>query len=170
MVSIAPWTAPAVLIPAPPKTASQTLTALVEALMPPGLDRPAMDGGVHQSLKIDAVRRVERWRFHSGLKRPPQAALVYGHYLPTRLNLKRIARRYQPAVCCIPIRPLGQLVCSLIAHCDRGSGPIDPKLINRIEGLSHFQALNPSERFELLAVRYSAIDSEPDRWLDRPLR
>ena len=78
MVSIAPWTAPAVLIPAPPKTASQTLTALVEALMPPGLDRPAMDGAVHQSLKIDAVRRVERWRFDSGLKRPPQAALVYG--------------------------------------------------------------------------------------------
>ena len=139
MVSIAPWTAPAVLIPAPPKTASQTLTALVEALMPPDLDRPAMDGGVHQSLKIDAVRRLERWRFHSGLKRSPQAALVYGHYLPTRLNLKRIARRYQPAVCCIPIRPLGQLVCSLIAHCDRGSGPIDPKLINRIEAYPTFR-------------------------------
>jgi hypothetical protein len=46
MVSVHPWTAPAVLIPAPPKTASQTLTALVEALMPPDLDRPAMDGGV----------------------------------------------------------------------------------------------------------------------------
>jgi hypothetical protein len=168
MVSVAPWTAPAVLIPAPPKTASQTLTALVGALMPPDLDRPAMDGGVHQSLKIDAVRRLERWRFHSGLKRPPKAALVYGHYLPTRLNLKRIARRYQPAVCCIPIRPLGQLVCSLIAHCDRGSGPIDPKLINRIEGLSHFQDLNPSERFELLAVRYlPLIQNLIDGWIDR---
>ena len=58
MVSVDPWTAPAVLIPAPPKTASQTLTALVEDLMPSDLDRPAMDGGVHQSLKIDAVRRV----------------------------------------------------------------------------------------------------------------
>ena len=168
MVSVDPWKAPAVLIPAPPKTASQTLTALVEDLMPSDLDRPAMDGGVHQSLKIDAVRRVERWRFYSGLKRPPQAALAYGHYLPTRLNLKRIARRYQAAVCCIPIRPLGQLVCSLIAHCDRGSGPIDPKLINRIEGLSHFQDLNPSERFELLAVRYlPLIQNLIDGWIDR---
>ena len=51
---------------------------------------------------------------------------------------------------------------------DRGSGPIDPKLINRIEGLSHFQDLNPSERFELLAVRYlPLIQNLIDGWIDR---
>jgi len=55
-----PWNAPAVLLPAPPKTASQTLTALISGLMPSGIDRPTMEGGHHQGLRIEPVRRLER--------------------------------------------------------------------------------------------------------------
>ncbi len=71
-----PWNAPAVLLPAPPKTASQTLTALVAGLLPSRIDRPAMDGGHHQGLRIEPVGRLERWRFRSGLQKRPTAALI----------------------------------------------------------------------------------------------
>ena len=161
-----PWNAPAVLLPAPPKTASQTLTALISGLMPSGIDRPAMEGGHHQGLRIEPVRRLERWRFRSGLQQPPAAALIYGHYLATPLNLKRVARRYSPEVCCIPVRPLGELICSLISHCERGHGPVDPKLLNWTEGLVHYQDLDLSDRFELLSSRYlPLIQSLIDGWI-----
>ncbi len=160
-----PWNAPAVLLPAPPKTASQTLTALISGLMPSGIDRPAMEGGHHQGVRIEPVRRLERWRFRSGLQQPPAAALIYGHYLATPLNLKRIARRYSPAVCCIPVRPLGELICSLISHCERGHGPVDPKLLNWTEGVAHYSILTLSDRFELLSTRYlPLIQSLIDGW------
>ena len=161
-----PWNAPAVLLPAPPKTASQTLTALILGLMPSGIDRPAMEGGHHQGLRIQPVGRLERWRFRSGLQQRPTAALIYGHYLATPLNLKRMARRYSPAVCCIPVRPLGELICSLISHCERGHGPVDPKLLNWTEGLAHFSDLSLSDRFELLSSRYlPLIQSLIDGWI-----
>ena len=161
-----PWNAPAVLLPAPPKTASQTLTALILGLMPSGIDRPAMEGGHHQGLRIEPVGRLERWRFRSGLQQRPTAALIYGHYLATPLNLKRMARRYSPAVCCIPVRPLGELICSLISHCERGHGPVDPKLLSWTEGVAHFSDLSLSDRFELLASRYlPLIQSLIDGWI-----
>ena len=55
-----PWNAPAVLLPAPPKTASQTLTDLTAGLMPSGINGLAMEGGDHQRLQIEPVRRLER--------------------------------------------------------------------------------------------------------------
>ena len=161
-----PWNAPAVLLPAPPKTASQTLTALVAGLMPSGIDRPAMEGGHHQGIRVEPVGRLERWRFRSGLQQRPTAGLIYGHYLATPLNLKRIARRYSPEVCCIPVRPLGELICSLISHCERGHGPVDPKLLNWTEGLAHYRDLNLSDRFELLSTRYlPLIQTLIDGWI-----
>ena len=161
-----PWNAPAVLLPAPPKTASQTLTALIAGLMPLAIDQPSMEGGHHQGLRIDPVGRLERWGFRSGLQQRPRAALIYGHYLATPLNLKRIARRYIPAVCCIPVRPLGELICSLISHCERGHGPVDPKLLNWTEGLMHYRDLSVSDRFELLSSRYlPLIQSLIDGWI-----
>ena len=161
-----PWNAPAVLLPAPPKTASQTLTALVAGLLPSRIDRPAMEGGHHQGLRIKPVGRLEQWRFRSGLQQRPTAALIYGHYLATPLNLKRIARRYIPTVCCIPVRPLAELICSLISHCERGHGPVDPKLLNWTEGLAHYSNLTLSDRFELLSTRYlPLIQTLIDGWI-----
>ena len=96
----------------------------------------------------------------------PTAALIYGQYLATPLNLKHIARRHIPAVCCIPIRPLGDLICSLISHCERGHGPVDPKFLHWTKGLAHYRDLNLSSRFELLSTRYlPLIQTLIDGWV-----
>ena len=146
----------ALLVPAPPKCASQTLAALLSNhLAAPVVRHKTTKGFGHLLLNVQELGRRERWlrkiRFHQ----PHKRLLVYGHYPASHHNLKQLKRRYSTAAVVMPVRPLGALLCSLIHHTRRKSyGPLDLRCPGLTDGIPNLHQRSESDLFHLLGILY----------------
>ena len=146
----------ALLVPAPPKCASQTLAALLSNhLDAPVVRHKTTKGFGHLLLNVQELGRRERWlrkiRFHQ----PHKRLLVYGHYPASHHNLKQLKRRYSTAAVVMPVRPLGALLCSLIHHTRRKSyGPLDLRCPGLTDGIPNLHQRSESDLFHLLGILY----------------
>ncbi len=151
------WIKPALLVPSPPKCASQTLAELIRSTCNSTILKPKSGRGAgHLLLNIPPLTRVDKLRQRLGLEPPtPNHAVIYGHFPATHHNLKRLARRHRPTAAVIPIRSTGALLCSLIHHIHRfGYGPLDPRCLDLVEGCPQASAMDVSELFQLLSTLY----------------
>ena len=146
----------ALLVPAPPKCASQTLAALLsDHFDAPVVRHKTTKGFGHLLLDVPELGHRERWmrriRFHHTHKR----LLVYGHYPASHHNLKQLKRRYSTAAVVMPVRPLGALLCSLIHHTRRKSyGPLDLRCPGLTDGIPNLHQRSESDLFHLLGILY----------------
>jgi hypothetical protein len=146
----------ALLIPAPPKCASQTLVALLSHHCDAAVQRHKSTAGFgHLLLDVPRRSRFERLRRLIGLQRQPARQLIYGHYPASENNLKHLQRRYIPAAVVMPIRPIGALICSLIHHTRcKSYGPLDHRCPGLIDGIPGFHQRTETNLFKLLGVTY----------------
>jgi len=146
----------ALLVPAPPKCASQTLAALLSAhLDAPIVRHKTTKGFGHFFLDIPEIGRRERWMRRIRFRQPPKPLLVYGHYPASHDNLKQLKRRYSAAAVVMPVRPLGALLCSLIHHTRRKSyGPLDLRCPGLTDGIPDLHQRSESDLFHLLGILY----------------
>ena len=106
----------ALLVPAPPKCASQTLAALLSNhLNAPVVRHKTTKGFGHLLLNVPELGRRERWMRRIRFHQPHKRLLVYGHYPAPYHNLKQL-KRLSTASVVMPMRTLGALLCSLIHH------------------------------------------------------
>lgn len=111
---------PALLVPAPPKCASQTLAALLSHhLDAPGVRHKTNKGFGHLLLDVPLLTQRERWMRAIGLHQPHKRPLIYGHYPASHHNLKQLQRRYSTAAVVMLVRAIGAVLCSLIHHTRR---------------------------------------------------
>ena len=81
----------ALLVPAPPKCASQTLaTLLSDHLDAPVVRHKTTKGFGHLLLDVPALGRRERWLRRIRFHQPHKRLLVYGHYPASHHNLKQL--------------------------------------------------------------------------------
>lgn len=146
----------ALLVPAPPKCASQTLAALLsDHLDAPVVRHKTTKGFGHLLLDVPELGRRERWVRRIRLHQPQKRLLVYGHYPASHHNLKQLKRRYSTAAVVIPVRPLGALLCSLIHHTRRKSyGPLDLRCPELTDGIPDLHQRSESDLFHLLGILY----------------
>jgi len=146
----------ALFLPAPPKCASRTLVALLKDHLGASVVRHKIASGHgHLVLNVPETKLHERWISKIGLQKQKKFPLVYGHYPATEHNIAQLNRRYRAASVVIPVRPLGELICSLIHHtrCNK-YGPLDPRSAGLIDGISDFHQRSESELFYLLGIFY----------------
>jgi len=151
------WIKPALLVPSPPKCASQTLAELLRSACHTTILKPKSGlGAGHLLLNIPPLTRVDKLRQQLGLELPiPNHAIIYGHYPASHHNLKRLARRHRPTAAVIPIRPIGALLCSVIHHIHRFDyGPLDPRCPELVEGCPQVSSMDVSDLFHLLSTLY----------------
>ena len=151
------WIKPALLVPSPPKCASQTLAELLRSTCNTTILKPKSGlGAGHLLLNIPPLTRVDKLRQRLGLELPiPNHAIIYGHFPASHHNLKRLARRHRPTAAVIPIRPTGALLCSLIHHIHRsGYGPLDPRCPDLVEGCPQVSGMDLTDLFHLLSALY----------------
>ena len=146
----------ALLIPAPPKCASQTLAALLsDHLDAPVVRHKTTKGFGHLLLDIPELGHRERWMRAIGIHTPQKRILIYGHYPASHHNLKQLKRRYSMAAVVMPVRPLGALLCSLIHHTRRKNyGPLDLRCPGLTDGIPNLHQRSESDLFHLLAILY----------------
>ena len=144
------------LIPAPPKCASQTLAALLSNhLDAPIVRHKSTKGFGHLLLNVPEIGHRERWIRAIGFRQPNKRLLVYGHYPASHHNLKQLKRRYSTAAVVMPVRPLGALLCSLIHHTRRKSyGPLDLRCPGLTDGIPDLHQRSESDLFHLLGILY----------------
>ena len=146
----------ALLVPAPPKCASQTLAALLSNhLDAPVVRHKTTKGFGHLLLNVPELGRRERWMRRIRFHQPHKRLLVYGHYPASHHNLKQLKRRYSTAAVVMPVRPLGALLCSLIHHTRRKSyGPLDLRCPGLTDGIPNLHQRSESDLFHLLGILY----------------
>ena len=146
----------ALLVPAPPKCASQTLAALLsDHLDAPVVRHKTTKGYGHLLLDVPELGRRERWMRRIRFHEPHKRLLVYGHYPASHHNLKQLKQRYSPAAVLMPVRPLGALLCSLIHHTRRKSyGPLDLRCPGLTDGIPDLHQRSESDLFHLLGILY----------------
>ena len=146
----------ALLVPAPPKCASQTLAALLSYhLEAPVVRHKTTKGFGHLLLDVPELGRRERWMRRIRFHQPHKRLLVYGHYPASQHNLKQLKRHYSPAAVVMPVRPLGALLCSLIHHTRRKSyGPLDLRCPGLTDGIPNLHQRSESDLFHLLGILY----------------
>ena len=146
----------ALLVPAPPKCASQTLAGLLsDHLEVPVVRHKTTKGFGHLLLDVPKLSRRERWMRAIGLQQPHKRPLIYGHYPASHHNLKQLKRRYSTAAVVMPVRPIGAVLCSLIHHTRRKSyGPLDLRCPGLIDGIPNLHQRSESDRFHLLGLLY----------------
>jgi len=146
----------ALLVPAPPKCASQTLAGLLsDHLEVPVVRHKTTKGFGHLLLDVPKLSRRERWMRAIGLQQPHKRPLIYGHYPASQHNLKQLKRRYSIAAVVMPVRPIGALLCSLIHHTRRKSyGPLDLRCPGLIDGIPGLHQRSESDLFHLLGLLY----------------
>ena len=146
----------ALLVPAPPKCASQTLAALLsDHFDAPVVRHKTTKGFGHLLLDVPELGRRERWMRRIRFHQPHKRLLVYGHYPASLHNLKQLKRRYSTAAVVMPVRPLGALLCSLIHHTRRKSyGPLDLRCPGLTDGIPNLHQRSESDLFHLLGILY----------------
>ena len=146
----------ALLVPAPPKCASQTLaTLLSDHLDAPVVRHKTTKGFGHLLLDVPELGRRERWLRRIRFHQPHKRLLVYGHYPASHHNLKQLKQRYSTAAVVMPVRPLGALLCSLIHHTRRKSyGPLDLRCPGLTDGIPNLHQRSESDLFHLLGILY----------------
>ena len=146
----------ALLVPAPPKCASQTLAALLSNhLDAPVVRHKTTKGFGHLLLNVPELGRRERWMRKIRFHQPHKRLLVYGHYPASHHNLKQLKRRYSTAAVVMPVRPLGALLCSLIHHTRHKSyGPLDLRCPGLTDGIPNLHQRSESDLFHLLGILY----------------
>ena len=146
----------ALLVPAPPKCASQTLAALLsDHFDAPVVRHKTTKGFGHLLLDVPELGRRERWMRRIRFQQPHKRLLVYGHYPASLHNLKQLKRRYSTAAVVMPVRPLGALLCSLIHHTRRKSyGPLDLRCPGLTDGIPNLHQRSESDLFHLLGILY----------------
>ena len=146
----------ALLVPSPPKCASQTLAALLsDHLDAPVVRHKTSKGFGHLLLNVPQLSQPERWMRAIGFQQQQNRPLIYGHYPASHHNLKQLKRRYSTAAVVIPVRPLGALLCSLIHHTRRKSyGPLDLRCPGMIDGIPDLHERSESDLFHLLGILY----------------
>ena len=146
----------ALLIPAPPKCASQTLAALLsDHLDAPVVRHKTTKGFGHLLLDVPELGRRERWLRRIRFQQQHKRLLVYGHYPASHHNLKQLKQRYSTAAVVMPVRPLGALLCSLIHHTRRKNyGPLDLRCPGLTDGIPDLHQRSESDLFHLLGILY----------------
>ena len=146
----------ALLVPAPPKSASQTLAALLSHHCDATIQRHKSTKGVgHLLLNVPRLSRREQLLRLSGLQQSSERSVIYGHYPASQHNLKQLKRRYITAAVVMPLRPIGALICSLIHHTRRRNyGPLDHRCPGLIDGIPDLHQRTESNLFNLLGAIY----------------
>ena len=147
----------AILVPSPPKSASQTLAELVSASSGFPIIKPKSHRGLgHLVIQIPPISKLEKIRRIASPRAGRPSSIIYGHFPASRHNLKQLYQRYSIHSCVMPVRPIGATLCSLINYTRVHKGPLDPEILELTEGFAGFHRLDISEAFFLFALRYLA--------------
>ena len=150
------WIKPALLVPSPPKCASQTLAELLRSTCNTTILKPKSGlGAGHLLLNIPPLTRVDKLRQRLGLELPiPNHAIIYGHFPASHHNLKRLARRHRPGRSNSDPTDRGPALLPHSPHPPLRLRPLDPRCPDLVEGCPQVSGMDVSDLFHLLSALY----------------